>query len=688
MTRDEVLRTSAPESLPSVRESHAKMASYPSVPTARNRPVRTCTECKQVKLRCDAKETFPRPCSRCVTRQLECVVDANFRRTPARQRLVDMTRELNSFRRSMNEGRDSTRESTEESSNSHKESTVSHGGSFCGSEDAFVDVQEAQIGDCFFSRDDVASIFETFSVLIYPHMPIIDPSMTVGSLQRSNPFLFWTIVVITIQRSPQMYTEHWPKLLEPYQTFLGKAVISSPITLLTLQAILYICAWPLPVEHQPRDPSWNLSGVAINAALHMGLHRPNHPPSLRAIGVYGDSPMRPITWLACFYVATRFVPAILCNLNSNGRFTTNELHSLSQTNGLLPPLRSPEDLACITKIISDPAIPRGFAAVADIQRCVANYTTVLSESTEASMISSIAQIFEQDLNMTKSRFSYCWSPRAEALLLVAKLYMYGTIAVNQLKQITAEPDNLVCNSTIFSHRVTLSQGLGVAIRLIQTLCNNLTAPESSSDSAPTAPPEQQTNTYNFPKFYMQGLIFAAMYLIRFFALGAWDIPDDRDRARNHVILVHTQMQHMSRNPMDEAGRAASCIETLSRGSGAAAPLTKGIASLRVSDRLGASILFDGISTASEIRNKSVFLQNDQENPQQSLSPETSPGQSYASGGSASGEQVGYIGEEAARVGGEWVWNTDFPQNVWEDIDMDMLGVAGELFSAGEGGMLG
>ncbi|KAF1839013.1 hypothetical protein BDW02DRAFT_564352 [Decorospora gaudefroyi] len=63
-----------------------------------HRPVRTCTQCKQVKLRCDSKEKFPAPCTRCTTRNLQCIVDSSFRRTPARKRVEEMAKELEALR--------------------------------------------------------------------------------------------------------------------------------------------------------------------------------------------------------------------------------------------------------------------------------------------------------------------------------------------------------------------------------------------------------------------------------------------------------------------------------------------------------------------------------------------------------------------------------------------------------------
>lgn len=138
----------------------------------------------------------------------------------------------------------------------------------------------------------------------YQHLPIIDPSMTPGVIQRSSPFLFWTIVTIVIQRMPAPYSAHRPSLTEAYTDLLGKAILATPLTLSTIQGLLYISTWPIAVDYQARDPSWNLVGIAVNAALYSGLHKATHPHSLRSVGVYGESPVRTTLWLGCFYIST------------------------------------------------------------------------------------------------------------------------------------------------------------------------------------------------------------------------------------------------------------------------------------------------------------------------------------------------------------------------------------------------
>ncbi|KAF2662882.1 hypothetical protein K491DRAFT_6097 [Lophiostoma macrostomum CBS 122681] len=41
---------------------------------------KSCTACRQVKLRCNLRETFPGPCARCVGRKQECKIDPHFKR--------------------------------------------------------------------------------------------------------------------------------------------------------------------------------------------------------------------------------------------------------------------------------------------------------------------------------------------------------------------------------------------------------------------------------------------------------------------------------------------------------------------------------------------------------------------------------------------------------------------------------
>jgi hypothetical protein len=78
----------------------------------------------------------------------------------------------------------------------------------------------------------------------------------------------------------------------------------------TIQALIIFCHWPNSGQRQSQDPSWQYCGVALNAALQMGLDhvRPEkiepgfHGRSnIQQISVYA----RHMTWLACFHISTR-----------------------------------------------------------------------------------------------------------------------------------------------------------------------------------------------------------------------------------------------------------------------------------------------------------------------------------------------------------------------------------------------
>lgn len=44
-----------------------------------------CTYCRQMKHKCDARDTYPASCTRCARRHIECVLDRGFRRTAKRE---------------------------------------------------------------------------------------------------------------------------------------------------------------------------------------------------------------------------------------------------------------------------------------------------------------------------------------------------------------------------------------------------------------------------------------------------------------------------------------------------------------------------------------------------------------------------------------------------------------------------
>lgn len=84
-------RTSSPPGMKSTMHNSSKNQNLSNIPLSppsnagdasavyRARPVRSCTHCRQQKIRCNALETFPAPCTRCAKMGRKCVVDPFFK---------------------------------------------------------------------------------------------------------------------------------------------------------------------------------------------------------------------------------------------------------------------------------------------------------------------------------------------------------------------------------------------------------------------------------------------------------------------------------------------------------------------------------------------------------------------------------------------------------------------------------
>lgn len=112
-------------------------------------------------------------------------------------------------------------------------------------------------------------------------------------------------MVVSARHVMPWHADVFRRLKEPYMTRLRSDILRAPLPLHTIQGLLYLIMYPLPVERQPEDASWLYSGIAINAAQYMGLHHSKPLQSLRPIGVHPGSPQaRASTWLGCFLLNT------------------------------------------------------------------------------------------------------------------------------------------------------------------------------------------------------------------------------------------------------------------------------------------------------------------------------------------------------------------------------------------------
>lgn len=382
------------------------------------------------------------------------------------------------------------------------------------------------------------------------------------------------------------------------------------------------------------------------------------------------------------------VRIIHCIFDVKDRSTKLVSYRISQSIGVPPTLRSAEDLATITRITSERIIPRHFAAMAEIKICVAKYTTLISESSENHVASSLERAFKYELDLTKDRFAAsCWDTDIECIFLTARLHITATLAVSQSKQLDAAGEGSVDTIQGSSLRVNLSEGLSSATRLIQLMCleRDQAAPvdTTSSTSARYALAVDELYMQGLPKLYFRALVFATFYLLRYHVSGTFGgAAVDADLARSHVGIACGYLRKHSSDPSDEPGRSAAAIETLNRYSASSRGLMR---SMTISDRLGASIMYDALTMASELRTRPVRLMSEHDEPQQALE-DSREGKAGSSRPAASntGRQDGFgmegqqSGEDPSRT--EYLDSLTFPDGWMEDFDMEFGELSRDLFS--------
>ncbi|KAI8723007.1 Fungal-trans domain-containing protein [Fusarium sp. LHS14.1] len=527
------------------------------------RPVKACTECKQAKLRCDSKDKFPNPCSRCQSRHLFCTVDASFKRTPARKRLEAMSRELQELRNQREEDHPSSRtESTADSGPSTVEDD--------GQDDFSLSTPAVSLNGVLVDASVATEALRTFAEVFRPQLPVIG-SLSADDTYQSQPFLFWTIVIIIACHLPgQQYTDMLQLLQTPYTTMLHQEILDAPLPLHKIQALLLLCHWPLPCETQTRDPSWLYCGVLIQAARFMSLDRQQTVPSLRSLGVASGSIRARInTWLGCFCVST----------------------SLSLHLGLPPPIDSDLDFGSIHSFLKRQTAPPTFAMQVRVQLIVAKFTSLLNHDMGEGASSSFIRLLDTELDALRADVSLeDEQMRAVELgILGAKVHLYALV-------ITKDSNNSS------SRQIMLRTARDVALRIIRisTLAMR-NAPPDGIDQ------ELIRKQRCLPKNHYRCLAFATIFLLKFFHRRGSDVPEERQTVANHISMAQNLFKACATEPRDEYNRTARVFEVL----GQESPKSIEPDALRLTHRMGVSIVFDAVSNASEARGKPVELRENE-----------------------------------------------------------------------------
>ncbi|KAL8681344.1 MAG: hypothetical protein Q9186_002553 [Xanthomendoza sp. 1 TL-2023] len=310
-------------------EDEAKKSSKPGVK-------RACNECRQQKLRCDVVQipTY-QPCHRCKRLKLDCKIDSTFKRVGKRSRNMEMEKEIHELRRQLATQRSSPtapspsiKAPPSETASPRISNIPSQLDQYINSELAVNSLLEMRSGldnasqmrspngqvrssrrleGITLSADQVDSFFERFFTLFHPFMPLLDPTITPDDYFAKSPLLPWVIIAVAARHYPPD-PNLLPSLSAPISHRLWATLADVPQNYIVVKALCILCTWPLPVSSTSADPTFMLSGLMMQVAMQIGLHRPSHTQDFaRAKEDLQEEQLRDRvrTWVACNMVSQR-----------------------------------------------------------------------------------------------------------------------------------------------------------------------------------------------------------------------------------------------------------------------------------------------------------------------------------------------------------------------------------------------
>ncbi|KAF2499546.1 hypothetical protein BU16DRAFT_524023 [Lophium mytilinum] len=537
-----------------------------------SRSHRACTACRQAKLRCDNVEAFPAACTRCRAKGFRCRTDPHFKRTSTRRRLDDVTAQLAALQKTLDLQSPNSNPQSAPDTSSVSEDTVLieaqevHFGELVV-EDKFYRASsagdlpnpDASLGDITLNNDQVAALFEHFGRFYYRHCPILSCDMSVRTLYDLYPFLFWTIVTISSRWHPEL-SDIYPKIISSYQSLVEKTLMGRILALEPVQAGVLLCYWPLAVEKQSYDPSWNYCGLITNAAIKIGLHKGviRLPQTL----IENDSRSQLKTWLACFFI------------NCSHGWHTGIPVPTEMWSGLRV-LVGPRTLA-----------EEEFVKKVSVMKQYARSRSIL-ESMGRNSDYNIVQMLCKELDNMRDEQQEIWSPDTEIILLGVQLSIYTHQLEHALPHNTSRFDKASRYEQESTNDILVNVAFGLAVRLIDAF-----------HSITVTDPNSATPQRYLPKHYFNMLLVASAVIVKARTKSPSATAHASAMAQNQLRHSYTILSAWSAREHDEPDRAARLIGVLSRAE------RQGGLKLTESckdSRTGIAVISDVIMTAKELR---------------------------------------------------------------------------------------
>lgn len=157
----------------------------------------------------------------------------------------------------------------------------------------------------------------SYFTFYHPFLLILDPEKTPDYYYETSKLRFWIIITVAARR---LYPSLLRDLASPVSELLWKTLAEVPQNYIIVKALCILCTWPLPIDSTSSDPTFMLSGLMMQIAMQIGLHRPSHSQDFTKFKVElmnEELRDRVRTWASCNATAQRWM--LSCRANKVDR---------------------------------------------------------------------------------------------------------------------------------------------------------------------------------------------------------------------------------------------------------------------------------------------------------------------------------------------------------------------------------
>ena len=153
------------------------------------------------------------------------------------------------------------------------------------------------------SQTHLASFFEKN----LRHLPLFDKKLNANECHAASPLLFWAIVLVGSRRytrDPTLNLQLAPKVLN----LAKSALFAQERMLCSIQALVILCTWHVPIDTLQKDIAPQLAGAMIQLATFIGLHVYGSVQDFSRVPLKYDQQQKTFRarlWSICLYTCQR-----------------------------------------------------------------------------------------------------------------------------------------------------------------------------------------------------------------------------------------------------------------------------------------------------------------------------------------------------------------------------------------------